>query len=308
MADALSKVAFLAPFSPSSSSSSSSSSYSHRHLHCLSLPFSGFKSVDSSSHPFNWQRISVKLPSTTGPFSSSYAYGRRIEFTERNSVSPPRSSTISHSGFRIPKAQKWWEKGLQPNMKEVTGAHDLVDSLLNAGDKLVIVDFFSPGCGGCKALHPKICQFAEMYPDIQFLQVNYEEHKSMCYSLGVHVLPFFRFYRGAQGRLCSFSCTNATIKKFKDALAKHNTDRCCLGPTQGLEEKDLVALAANKELSFNYTPKPAEDVPIPIPATVGGVRTLESERSSSDMELPLPLPSTILNSSGQVTKENAYAG
>ena len=41
-------------------------------------------------------------------------------------------------------------------MKEVTGAHDFVDSLLNAGDKLVIVDFFSPGCGGCKALHPKV--------------------------------------------------------------------------------------------------------------------------------------------------------
>ncbi|XP_031738086.1 thioredoxin-like 1-1, chloroplastic isoform X4 [Cucumis sativus] len=182
------------------------------------------------------------------------------------------------SGFRIPKAQKWWEKGLQPNMKE-------------------------------------ICQFAEMYPDIQFLQVNYEEHKSMCYSLGVHVLPFFRFYRGAQGRLCSFSCTNATIKKFKDALAKHNTDRCSLGPTQGLEEKDLAALAANKELSFDYTPKPAEEVPIsiaipiPIPATVGGVRTSESERSRSDVgQLPLPLSSTILKSSGQVSMENAYAG
>ena len=161
--------------------------------------------------------------------------------------------------LRIGKAQKWWEKGIQPNMREVTSAQDLVDSLLNAGDKLVVVDFFSPGCGGCKALHPKvlfftplvadsqispitvhdfnhfydlvnigssgsdvcfyflgyvvlqICQLAEMNPDVQFLQVNYEDHKSMCYSLNVHVLPFFRFYRGAHGRLCQFSCTNATV-------------------------------------------------------------------------------------------------
>ncbi|KAG7018175.1 Thioredoxin-like 1-1, chloroplastic [Cucurbita argyrosperma subsp. argyrosperma] len=276
----------------------------------LPPPISALKSLNSSSYPLNWQRLSVKLPSTLRPFSISDSNSQIIEFTEardisRNSVSPTRSST---SGFRVPKAQKWWDKGLQPNMKDVTGAQDFVDSLLSAGDKLVIVIFFSPGCGGCKALHPKMCQFAEMYPDIQFLQVNYEEHKSMCYSLGVHVLPFFRFYRGAQGRLCSFSCTNATIKKFKDALAKHNTERCSLGPTQGLEEKDLVALAANRELSFNYTPKPAEEVPMPIPATVGGLGISELDKSRSDSKQPpLPLPSTFLKS-GHVSKENAYVG
>ncbi|KAE9452451.1 hypothetical protein C3L33_15646, partial [Rhododendron williamsianum] len=81
------------------------------------------------------------------------------------------------------KLKKWWVKGLQPNMKEINGAGDLVESFLNAGDKLVVVEFFSPGCGGCKALHPKACQIAEMNPEVQFLQVNYEEHKSMCYSL-----------------------------------------------------------------------------------------------------------------------------
>lgn len=173
----------------------------------------------------------------------------------------------------IGKAQRWWAKGVQQNMKEITSAQDLVDSLLNAGDRLVIVDFFSPGCGGCKSLHPKICQFAEMNPDVQFLQVNHEEHKSMCYSLNVHVLPFFRFYRGAHGRLCSFSCTNATIKKFRDALSKHTPERCSLGPTKGLEEKELLALAANRDLKFNYTPETwpeLEPVPVeikyPVPA------------------------------------------
>lgn len=33
----------------------------------------------------------------------------------------------------------------------------------------------------------------------------------MCHGLHIHVLPFFRFYRGADGHLCSFSCTNATV-------------------------------------------------------------------------------------------------
>jgi len=56
----------------------------------------------------------------------------------------------------FPKAMRWWEKGVHPNMREIESAQDLADSLLNAGDKLVVVDFFSPGCGGCRALHPKV--------------------------------------------------------------------------------------------------------------------------------------------------------
>lgn len=46
------------------------------------------------------------------------------------------------------------------------------------------------------------------------------------------------------------------IKKFKDALAKHKPDRCSLVPTKGLEESELLALAANKDLQFTYTKEP----------------------------------------------------
>jgi len=236
--------------------------------------------------------------------SSSDFYGKKIVLQE-NKAMPKRGnfrfqpSINAQMGVRIGKILKWWEKGLQSNMKEVTSAEDLVDSLLNAGDKLVVVDFFSPGCGGCKALHPKICQFAEMNPDVQFIQVNYEEHKSMCYSLNVHVLPFFRFYRGAHGRLCSFSCTNATIKKFRDALAKHTPDRCSLGPTKGLEEKELLALSANKDLSFNYAPKPVQPALVPVQEEI----ITETAPSHPNPE-PLPLPSTILKSAQDLEEKS----
>ncbi|ERM94538.1 thioredoxin-like 1-1, chloroplastic [Amborella trichopoda] len=164
---------------------------------------------------------------------------------------PAKNFTIqAQASFCVSKALRWWEKSLKPNMAEINSTQELVDYLQNAGNKLVILDFYSPSCGGCRALHPKICQFAEMNPDMLFFQVNYEEHKAMCYSLNIHVLPFFRFYRGAHGRLCSFSCTNATIKKFKDALAKHGTDRSSLGPAKGLEDSELLSLASNKSLSF----------------------------------------------------------
>lgn len=50
------------------------------------------------------------------------------------------------------------------------------------------------------------------------------------------------------------------IKTFKDALAKYGADFCSLKPTEGSEAKELLALAANKCLSFNYTPKPQPSV------------------------------------------------
>lgn len=48
-------------------------------------------------------------------------------------------------------------------MIEINSAQELVDSLLNAGDRLVIVDFYSPGCGGCKALHPKVYTYFDLF-------------------------------------------------------------------------------------------------------------------------------------------------
>ncbi|XP_006351368.1 thioredoxin-like 1-1, chloroplastic isoform X1 [Solanum tuberosum] len=225
-----------------------------------------------------------------------------MKFNRRNHKSAAATAQMS---IGIRKAPKWWEKGLQPNMKEVMGAQDLADTLLNAGDKLVVVDFLSPGCGGCKALHPKICQLAEMNPDVQFLHVNYEEHKSMCYSLNVHVLPFFRFYRGAEGRLCSFSCTNATIKKFKDALTKYGADCCSLEPVKGLEEKELLALAANKDLSFAYTPKTEE----PMPVALQDAKVIKTSRTSSSCPntfslLPLPLPLPLASTSHKAKQDS----
>lgn len=174
--------------------------------------------------------------------------------TNSNVKSPKLDPVCAQASGVIGKSMRWWEKSLQPNMVEINSAQELVDNLLNAGDRLVVVDFYSPGCGGCKTLHPKICQLAEMNPNAMFLKVNYEEHKPMCYALHVHVLPFFRFYRGAEGKVCSFSCTNATIKKFKDALAKHGTDRCTLGDAKGLEESELSALASIGLLSSDLVP------------------------------------------------------
>ncbi|XP_065877538.1 thioredoxin-like 1-2, chloroplastic [Euphorbia lathyris] len=172
----------------------------------------------------------------------------------RRRIKSPRNSSVrAQASICVSRSMRWWEKTLKPNMIEIHSAQQLVDSLRNAGDQLVILDFYSPGCGGCRALHPKICKVAESYPDAIFLKVNYEELKTMCHSLHIHVLPFFRFYRGSEGRLCSFSCTNATIKKLNDAMVKHGADRCGLGPAKGLNESEILALSSVGLLP-NYLP------------------------------------------------------
>lgn len=42
-------------------------------------------------------------------------------------------------------------------MKQVHSAEELVGALLNAGDQLVVLNYFSLGCGACRSVHPKVC-------------------------------------------------------------------------------------------------------------------------------------------------------
>lgn len=96
------------------------------------------------------------------------------------------------------------------------------------------------------------------------------------------------------------------IKKFKDAVAKYGTDRCSLGPPKGLEEKELLALAANRDLSFNYTPKP-EEQPVSVPFQEHN-RTVAAGKSSSHhphTEFQLPLPPPIPSAASPEAKQHS---
>ncbi|CAN4088447.1 unnamed protein product [Withania somnifera] len=219
----------------------------------MGFPVSGscdaiFKTTDKGSSVGGLQ-VTALIPKEF--LGKSLDVSNQIGLSNLNVKLPKPISINAQASICVSKAQRWWKKTLKPNMVEIHSAKELADSLLNAGDRLVIIDFYSPGCGGCRTLHPKICQLADSNPDAIFLKVNYEELKAMCHALRIHVLPFFRFYRGAEGKICSFSCTNATIKKFKDALGRYGADRCSLGPAKGLDESELLALASIGQLSRN---------------------------------------------------------
>ncbi|XP_068653072.1 thioredoxin-like 2, chloroplastic [Aristolochia californica] len=141
---------------------------------------------------------------------------------------------------------KWWEKNAR-NMTDIHSTEEFVSALSEAGDRLVIVEFYGTWCGSCRALFPKLCKTAEEHPEILFLKVNFDENKPMCKRLNVRVLPYFHFYRGADGQVESFSCSLAKFQKIKDAIETHNTARCSIGPPAGVGDLDLgVSQPADK--------------------------------------------------------------
>ncbi|KAK3210515.1 hypothetical protein Dsin_015221 [Dipteronia sinensis] len=138
---------------------------------------------------------------------------------------------------------KWWEKNAS-NMTDIHSTQEFLGALSQAGDRLVIVEFYGTWCASCRALFPKLCKTAEEHHEIVFLKVNFDENKPMCKSLNVKVLPFFHFYRGAHGQLESFSCSLAKFQKIKDAIQLHATEHYnSTGPPKGVGDLSLEAIS-----------------------------------------------------------------
>ncbi|KAJ8751016.1 hypothetical protein K2173_016197 [Erythroxylum novogranatense] len=222
---------------------------------------------------FHWPRFSSSLitavtsnsnpyvPAFPSPPASSGLYGKiyPVLCSSARGVSrlpfSPRKQSLSfklHATVAETEQPKWWEKST-PNMIDIHSTQEFLSALSQAGDRLVIVDFYGTWCASCRALYPKLCRTAEEHPEILFLKVNFDENKSMCKSLNVKVLPFFHFYRGADGQLESFSCSLAKFQKLKDAIERHNSARCSIGPPKVVGELTLESIIASKDNSSGTT-------------------------------------------------------
>lgn len=61
---------------------------------------------------------------------------------------------------------------MKANMKNIKSQEDLDERLLMAGDNLTVVEFFSPRCPACKALHPKVNE--DKYVDLRIFLTHYQ--------------------------------------------------------------------------------------------------------------------------------------
>ncbi|KAH8482332.1 hypothetical protein Peur_068169 [Populus x canadensis] len=180
---------------------------------------------------------------------SSAATASRFSFSRRKQL----LSFKVHATVAETDQPKWWEKNAGPNMIDIHSTEEFLRALSEAGDRLVIVEFYGTWCASCRALFPKLCRTAEEHPEILFLKVNFNENKPMCRSLNVKVLPYFHFYRGAHGQLESFSCSLAKFQKIKDAIEMHNTARCGIGPPKAVGELTLESISAPPDKTAGST-------------------------------------------------------
>ncbi|KAI4376538.1 hypothetical protein MLD38_014288 [Melastoma candidum] len=165
-----------------------------------------------------------------------------LGITNRSTRQPASFKALAAVAETDQDQPKWWERNAGPNMIDIHSTQEFLSALSQAGDKLVIVEFYGSWCASCKALFPKLCRTAAEHPEILFLKVNFDENKPMCKSLNVKVLPYFHFYRGADGQLESFSCSLAKFQKIKDAIQTHNTARCSIGPPKGVGDLNLESV------------------------------------------------------------------
>ncbi len=76
---------------------------------------------------------------------------------------------------------------------------DLFDKEVLQSDIPVMVDFWAPWCGPCKAIGPVVEELAAAYGDkIKFAKVNVDENPVTPSKYGIRAIPTLIFFKGGK--------------------------------------------------------------------------------------------------------------
>lgn len=95
---------------------------------------------------------------------------------------------------------------------------DYYQYLEDAGEDMVVVDFYTDWCGPCKLMYPKLVEMAEeMQPKgVRFVKFNCNKfNKELGSGLGVRVAPTFFLYKGS---VKVAEMTGARVEKLRDLI------------------------------------------------------------------------------------------
>lgn len=78
---------------------------------------------------------------------------------------------------------------------KVSDASDLKAKLADAGNKLVVIDFYATWCGPCKMIAPKIEELSAELTDVVFLKVDVDECEDIAMEYDISSMPTFVFVK-----------------------------------------------------------------------------------------------------------------
>jgi len=96
---------------------------------------------------------------------------------------------------------------------------DFDGKLKDAGEKLVVVDFFATWCGPCKMIAPKVQVMSEKtYTNVVFLKVDVDENEEIATEYKVSAMPTFMFFKNGK-KIDEFAGANEN--KLNELIQKH---------------------------------------------------------------------------------------
>jgi len=103
-------------------------------------------------------------------------------------------------------------------VKKCASHDELLKELSDAGDKLVVVDFFAEWCGPCKVIAPIISELAAEHANVVFLKVDVDENEDSAAEYNISAMPTFIFIKKKE-KIADMMGANA--EKLKELVVKH---------------------------------------------------------------------------------------
>lgn len=72
---------------------------------------------------------------------------------------------------------------------------DNFDELVTEATGLVLVDFWSPGCGPCRMMEPVLEAVADRHPEVGFAKLDVSANPDIAWAFGVVSVPAFVLFR-----------------------------------------------------------------------------------------------------------------
>ncbi|XP_050315069.1 thioredoxin-2 [Anthonomus grandis grandis] len=96
--------------------------------------------------------------------------------------------------------------------------NDLDSKLSDAGDQLVVIDFFATWCGPCRMISPKLEELAKEYSNVHILKIDVDECEELAMEYKISSMPTFVFIKNKQV-IMTFS--GANYDKLKAAILEN---------------------------------------------------------------------------------------